>query len=99
MTAKKKTTKSKKTASKKSKVSSFDSTLLDILACPVAVHMTDKGNDPGALRLYKESWLISDVSGYKYPIIKGVPILLKEVGEKWLKKEDKDLPVPPPEKY
>lgn len=77
----------------------FDKTLLDILACPVAVHMTEKGKDPGALRLYKNAWLISDVSGYKYPIVEGIPILLKDIGKKWSKKKDKDLPIPAPAEY
>lgn len=83
----------------KTKTTGFDTQLLDVLACPVAVHMTDKGKDPGALRLYKDTWLISDVSGYKYPIVEGIPILLKDVGKKWSKKKDKDLPVPPPNDY
>lgn len=83
----------------KSSKKDFDTKLLKILACPVAVQLKDKGKNPGKLRLYKDSWLISDISKYKYPIIDGVPILLKEVGAKWQKKADKDLPVPPPKKY
>jgi len=87
-------TKKKASSSKK-----FDEKLLNVLACPVAVHLSDKGKDPGALRLYKNSWLISDVSGYKYPISEGIPILLKDIGKKWSKKKDKDLPIPAPKDY
>jgi len=80
----------------KSKVTSIDSKLLSILACPVAVQYKNKGKNPGKLRLYKESWLISDVSGYKYPIVEGIPIMLVDVGKKYKGVVDKDLPIPPP---
>ena len=91
MTANKKIRSSKR-------IAQFDKKLLKILACPVAVHMSDKDKDPGSLRLYKDTWLISDVSGYKYPIVEGIPILLKDTGKKWSKKRDQDLPIPPPSK-
>lgn len=80
-------------------MSKFDKKLLKILACPKAVHMKSKTKDPGALRLYQNDWLISDISGYKYPIIDGVPILLSDVGKKWAKTKEKDLPVPAPKQY
>ena len=47
--------------------------LMEILRCPVAVHYSDKGDDPGRLRLVKDSWLVCDDSGYKYPIRDGIP--------------------------
>ena len=77
----------------------FDKKLLKIIACPVALSMESKKKDPGKLRLYKDNWLISDLSDYKYPIVDGIPILLKEVGEKWVKTKEKDLPIPAPSDY
>ncbi|MFN8379510.1 MAG: Trm112 family protein [Anaerolineae bacterium] len=75
----------------------FDASMLDILRCPVAVHYTDKGSDPGKLELVKDSWLVCADSGYKYPIRHGIPILLVEEGAKWKDTAVDDLPVPPPE--
>jgi len=70
--------------------------LLDILRCPVAVHYTDKGPDPGRLTLVHECWLVSEDSGYKYPIRDGIPIMLIDEGEKWKDTPVDELPVPPP---
>lgn len=70
--------------------------LLEILRCPIAVRNNDKSEDPGRLRLYRDSWLICDESGMKYPIRDGIPIMLIEEGEKWRGVVDEDLPVPPP---
>jgi uncharacterized protein YbaR (Trm112 family) len=70
--------------------------LLDILRCPVGVHLTDKGDDPGRLRLVKDSWLVCDDSGLKYPIVDGIPVMLVDEGEKWKDTAEADLPVPPP---
>lgn len=70
--------------------------LLDILRCPVAVHYKDKGADPGKLRLVKNTWLVCDDSGYKYPIREGIPVMLVSEGEKWLNTAEDSLPVPPP---
>jgi uncharacterized protein len=70
---------------------------LEILRCPVAVHMTDKGNDPGRLRLVRDgNWLVCDDSGYKYPIVDGIPRMLVEIGEKYKNVAEADLVVPPP---
>ncbi len=74
----------------------IDPKLLDILRCPVAVHYTDKGDDPGKLELVRDTWLYSPDSGYKYPIIDGIPKMLIEEGAKWKDTEIDDLPVPPP---
>ncbi|MCX7717315.1 MAG: hypothetical protein N2111_02785 [Candidatus Sumerlaeaceae bacterium] len=71
--------------------------LMEILRCPVAVHYTDKGDDPGRLRLVKGCWLVCDDSGYKYPIRDGIPEMLPETGEKWKDTPEDQLPVPPPE--
>lgn len=70
--------------------------LLKILRCPVAVHYKDKGDDPGKLRLVKDSWLVCDDSGYKYPIRQGIPVMLVDEGENWKDTAEEDLPVPPP---
>jgi uncharacterized protein YbaR (Trm112 family) len=70
--------------------------LLEILRCPVAVHYTDKGDDPGQLRLVNGCWLVCDDSNYKYPIIDDIPVMLVEVGEKYKDITEEDLPVPPP---
>lgn len=77
--------------------SKFDPAMLDILRCPEAVQYTDKGDDPGKLELVKETWLVCADSGYKYPIINGIPRLLIEEGAKWKDTADADLPVPPPD--
>lgn len=70
--------------------------LLEILRCPVAVQSDQYGDDPGRLRLVKNSWLVSDDSGYKYPIRDGIPVMLIEEGEKWKDVPESELPVPPP---
>lgn len=71
--------------------------LFEILRCPKAVQEKDKyGADPGRLRLVKDSWLVCDDSGLKYPIRDGIPVMLIEEGEKWQNTADADLPVPPP---
>ncbi|NDJ84390.1 MAG: hypothetical protein GYB66_00755 [Chloroflexi bacterium] len=65
------------------------------MRCPVAVRYTDR-EDPGRLRLVKDSWLVCDDSQYKYPIRDGIPVMLPEEGEKWKDVAEDDLPVPPP---
>jgi len=75
---------------------SIDPKLLEILRCPVAVHYTDKGDDPGKLALVNEYWLVCEDSGYKYPIRNGIPVMLVEEGERWKDTAVADLPTPPP---
>jgi uncharacterized protein len=70
--------------------------LLDLLRCPVAVHYKDKGSDPGKLKLVRDYWLVSEDSGYKYPIKNGIPVMLVDEGAKWKDTPVDDLPVPPP---
>ncbi|MEM9775267.1 MAG: hypothetical protein AAF902_11855 [Chloroflexota bacterium] len=71
--------------------------LFDILRCPLAVQDKESfGDDPGRLRIVKNSWLVSDDSGLKYPIRDGIPVMLIEEGEKWKSTADDELPVPPP---
>jgi uncharacterized protein YbaR (Trm112 family) len=68
--------------------------LLDMLRCPVAVHY--EGDDPGRLELVHGCWLVSAESGYKYPIVDDIPVMLVEVGERFKDVPVEDLPVPPP---
>lgn len=70
--------------------------LLEILRCPLAVQVKEYGDDPGRLRLVKNSWLVCDDSGLKYPIRDGIPVMLIEEGQKWKAMAEADLPVPPP---
>lgn len=70
--------------------------LMEILRCPLAVQSKEYGDDPGRLRLVKNSWLVSDDSGLKYPIRDGIPVMLIEEGQKWKEVAEADLPVPPP---
>ncbi|MCB0034385.1 MAG: hypothetical protein KDE51_10215 [Anaerolineales bacterium] len=71
--------------------------LLEILRCPQAVQEKEKyGDDPGRLRLVKNSWLVCDDSGLKYPIRDGIPVMLIDEGQKWKETAEEDLPVPPP---
>lgn len=71
--------------------------LFEILRCPLAVQEPDKyGDDPGKLRIVKNSWLVSDDSGLKYPIRDGIPVMLIDEGQKWKDTVDEELPVPPP---
>lgn len=67
--------------------------LLQLLRCPVAIQQNqEKGtaavDDPGQLRFSKNGlWLICDETGCRYPIDKGLPVMLPEVGERF-----KDIP-------
>lgn len=71
--------------------------LFDILRCPQAVQEKEKyGEDPGRLRIVKDSWLVCDNSGLKYPIRDGIPVMLIDEGQKWATVSDDELPVPPP---
>jgi uncharacterized protein YbaR (Trm112 family) len=74
----------------------IDKELLDILRCPVAVHYTDKGSDPGRLELVERPngdwWLVCADSGYKYPIRDGIPVMLIDVGQEWKDTPVDDLP-------
>jgi uncharacterized protein len=67
--------------------------LLEILRCPNCVREKE-----GLLEYYKESWLICQDCGRKYPIRDDIPVMLIDEGEKWINVKAEDLPVPPPEK-
>jgi uncharacterized protein YbaR (Trm112 family) len=65
--------------------------LLEILRCPSCVREKD-----GLLEFYKESWLICQDCGRKYPIRDDIPVMLIDEGDKWVKTAKEALPVPPP---
>ncbi len=65
--------------------------LLNLLRCPVCVQ-----EGKGELRLVKETWLICDGCGRKYPIREDIPVMLIEEGDKWQSVPEDELPVPPP---
>ena len=50
----------------------------------------------GLLDYIKESWLVCQDCGRKYPIRDDIPVMLIDEGDKWTKVEVQDLPVPPP---
>lgn len=66
--------------------------LLELLRCPNCVR-----EKTGLLEFYRESWLICQDCGRKYPIREDIPVMLIEEGDKWVKVSKEDLPVPPPE--
>ncbi|HEX6302918.1 MAG TPA: Trm112 family protein [Anaerolineales bacterium] len=66
--------------------------LLEILRCPACVRETG-----GELEYYKESWLICQDCGRKYPIRDDIPVMLIDEGDKWQDTPKEELPVPPPE--
>lgn len=65
--------------------------LLDILRCPNCVR-----NSTGILKLYRDTWLICDKCGRKYPIVEDIPVMLLKEGDKWVGVNTSDLPIPPP---
>jgi uncharacterized protein YbaR (Trm112 family) len=67
--------------------------LLEILRCPACVQETD-----GLLDFYKETWLICQDCGRKYPVKQDIPVMLIDEGDKWVETMTEDLPIPPPEK-
>lgn len=73
----------------------IDAKLLEVLRCPVGVKMG--GDNPGALSIAHGGWwLVCAQSGYKYPVIDGIPHTIPEVGEQWKDTPTESLPVPPP---
>lgn len=66
--------------------------LLEILRCPVCVH-----DDAGLLHPFRDSWLVCETCGRKYPIIDDIPIMLIDEGDKWRQTAEDQLPVPPPQ--
>ncbi|HEY3312630.1 MAG TPA: Trm112 family protein [Anaerolineales bacterium] len=65
--------------------------LLEILRCPSCVREKD-----GLLSLTRETWLVCQDCGRKYPIVNDIPVMLIDEGDKWLNTSVEALPVPPP---
>jgi uncharacterized protein YbaR (Trm112 family) len=65
--------------------------LLEILRCPNCVREKE-----GLLDYIKESWLVCQDCGRKYPIRDDIPVMLIDEGDKWINVAVEDLPVPPP---
>lgn len=67
--------------------------LLDILRCPACVR-----EKQGNLKLVKDTWLVCQEPGCgrKYPIRDDIPVMLIDVGDKWVSTAEDALPVPPP---
>jgi hypothetical protein len=65
--------------------------LLEILRCPNCVR-----EKSGLLEYYKDTWLICQDCGRKYPIREDIPVMLIDEGDKWINVAKADLPVPPP---
>lgn len=67
--------------------------LLDILRCPACVR-----EKQGNLKLVKDTWLVCQEPGCgrKYPIRDDIPVMLIDVGDKWVSTAEDGLPVPPP---
>jgi uncharacterized protein YbaR (Trm112 family) len=66
--------------------------LLEILRCPNCVREKE-----GLLEYYKESWLICQDCGRKYPVVNDIPVMLISEGDRWINTSKTDLPVPPPQ--
>jgi uncharacterized protein len=65
--------------------------LLEILRCPACVREKN-----GLLTLTRDTWLICQDCGRKYPIVDEIPVMLIEEGDKWQATAAEDLPVPAP---
>ena len=67
--------------------------LLDILRCPHCVR-----EKQGMLKLVKDTWLVCQEPDCKrkYPIRDDIPVMLIDVGDKWINTAEDALPVPPP---
>lgn len=67
------------------------SELLEILRCPACAR-----EGRGLLTLVRESWLVCQDCGRKYPIVEDIPVMLISEGDKWVQTAADQLPVPPP---
>lgn len=66
--------------------------LLELLRCPACSR-----EDKGMLTLVKDTWLVCQDCGRKYPIVDDIPVMLIDEGDKWTATAEDQLPVPPPD--
>ena len=65
--------------------------LIEILRCPNCVQENE-----GLLEYYKKYWFICDECDRKYPIVDDIPVMLIDVGDRFVDTAKKDLQTPPP---
>ena len=65
--------------------------LIEILRCPNCVQ-----EKTGELEFYKDAWFICNECGRKYPIVDDIPVMLIDVGDKFIETPKEQLEVPPP---
>jgi uncharacterized protein YbaR (Trm112 family) len=65
--------------------------LIEILRCPHCVQTSE-----GELEFYKETWFVCKECGRKYPVIDDIPVMLIDVGDKWISTPKEKLEVPAP---
>lgn len=68
------------------------SDLLEILRCPVCVREESK---EGKLDFIKDTWLVCQDCGRKYPVVEDIPVMLIEEGDKWIQTPVESLPAHP----
>ena len=65
--------------------------LIEILRCPNCVQESE-----GNLEFYKEQWFICEECGRKYPVVDDIPVMLIDVGDRYVETAKAELPIPPP---
>jgi len=66
----------------------IDREYLEILRCP---HCAPEGG--GGLSALRGEWLNCDDCGRNYPVVRGIPVMLPEEGDRWRNAAREDLPV------
>ena len=54
----------------------FDVRSIEGLRCPEVISRGETDDRAGRLELAHDCWLVSAESGFKYPIVEGIPVLL-----------------------
>jgi uncharacterized protein YbaR (Trm112 family) len=67
-----------------------------LICSKYCVARSTSAKKPGMLTLVKDSWLVCQDCGRKYPIRDDIPVMLIDEGTKWMNTAEADLPVPPP---
>jgi uncharacterized protein YbaR (Trm112 family) len=66
--------------------------LIEILRCPNCVQEKE-----GDLEFYKDYWFLCHECNRKYPIVDDIPVMLLDVGDRYVEISKEDLPIPPPQ--